>query len=132
MWEGKMNYCPVCGYALAYPAADFHICPSCGTEFGYDDSGATYEELRSRWIRTGPSWWSPVNPIPTNWDPFEQMRKGVILDGAGTFTCKQGFAVQGASFFGRRAIKRKRTASQGRLIPGTNLTFKGAIAFGGR
>jgi hypothetical protein len=132
-----MNYCPVCGYALAYPPTDFHICPSCGTEFGYDDSGTTYEELRSRWISSGPSWWSPADPMPRNWDPFEQMKRGVVLNGAGTFTGAQGFPVQAAGFLGETSthqvwIRRKRPTSQGRLIPGSDLTPKGAIAFGGR
>src|SRR5277367_3303451 len=96
--ERRMNFCPVCGYALPYSAADFHICPSCGTEFGYDDSGTSYQELRNRWIRTGPSWWSPVQPQPRDWDPVEQMRKGLILNPAGMFTGSQGFASLGRHF----------------------------------
>ena len=76
-----MNYSPVCGYALPYQAADFHICPSCGTEFGYDDSGVSHAELRDRWIATGPSWWSPVTPVPPDWNPILQLMKGVFLSG---------------------------------------------------
>ncbi len=41
--------CPVCGYAMNYPPKDHHICPVCLTEFGYDDCGTSYEELRERW-----------------------------------------------------------------------------------
>ena len=75
-----MNNCPVCGYQMAYPANDFHICPSCGTEFGYDDSGTTYEDLRAQWLKTGPLWWSPVDPRPTGWNPFKQMMGGIFLN----------------------------------------------------
>lgn len=69
-----MNLCPVCGFWMKYPPRDFHICPSCGTEFGYDDSGTSYEELRRRWLTTGPAWWSPVDPAPAFWNPHEQLR----------------------------------------------------------
>src|SRR5271168_4547934 len=121
-----MNFCPVCGYALPYSAADFHICPSCGTEFGYDDSGTSYQELRNRWIRTGPSWWSPVQPQPSDWDPVEQMRKGLILNPAGMFTGSQGFASLGTHFSSEKFVaKRKRPSSQGRLTAGSTLTPAG-------
>jgi len=69
-----MNLCPVCGFRMNYLPRDFHICPSCGTEFGYDDSGTSYEELRRRWLSTGPAWWSPVDPAPAFWNPHEQLR----------------------------------------------------------
>ena len=58
---------------MQYPAADYHICPSCGTEFGYDDAGRTHAELREQWIRTGLTWWSPVDPKPEGWNPIIQM-----------------------------------------------------------
>jgi len=132
-----MNFCPVCGYALPYPPADFHICPSCGTEFGYDDSGRTYEELRNRWLMSGPSWWSPVDPQPADWNPQHQMIKGLMLNTAGTFTGSQGFAVQGTNFLVGRplhyfVVKRKRPTSQGKMTSGFDLTPLGAIAAGGR
>ena len=75
-----MNICPVCGFAMTYPPSDFHICPSCGTEFGYDDSGTTYEALRDRWRKTGPAWWSPVDPQPVGWNPIEQLQRVTILN----------------------------------------------------
>jgi len=68
-----VNICPVCGYLMRYPPADYHICPSCGTEFGYDDVGRTYAELREQWIRTGMAWWSPVDLKPEGWNPIVQM-----------------------------------------------------------
>ena len=60
--------CPVCGYQhLSQPpydghgCASFDICPCCGTEFGYDDSSATHEVLRRRWIgATGEEGSGPV------------------------------------------------------------------------
>lgn len=51
------NICPVCGY-LGCLIEDWHICPCCGTEFGYDDAGRTHAELRRRWIDGGMKWWS--------------------------------------------------------------------------
>jgi len=108
-----MNYCPVCGYALPYPAADFHICPSCGTEFGYDDSGVTYQELRNRWLSTGPMWWSPVQPTPIDWDPAQQLMEGVFLSGTGSNTSTQSLSFG----FGRTSsgvfVRRKRAARAG-------------------
>ena len=70
-----MNYtCPVCGYnELELPPADFTICPSCGTEFGYHDATASLEELRQRWIGRGAPWISQVTPRPLNWSPWEQL-----------------------------------------------------------
>jgi hypothetical protein len=78
--------CPVCGYpALDEPAwVDGHpsedICPSCGTQFGYDDAlgiddesrRAVHAELRARWVASGCKWWSP-DPRPTGWDPQHQL-----------------------------------------------------------
>lgn len=58
---------------MRYPAADYHICPSCGTEFGYDDAGRSHAELRANWLRNGARWWSPVDPQPPNWDPYTQL-----------------------------------------------------------
>ena len=68
-----MTTCPVCGYLMLYPASDFHICPCCGTEFGYDDAGRRYAELRTEWLRAGAVWWSPVDVPPDGWDPFLQL-----------------------------------------------------------
>jgi hypothetical protein len=70
-----MNLCPVCGYLMRYPPVDFHICPSCGTEFGYEDAGRSYAELRAEWLRSGARWWSPVDSKPDGWDPYLQLDK---------------------------------------------------------
>ncbi len=70
-----MNYtCPVCGYnELELPPADFTICPSCGTEFGYHDATASIEELRQRWIKRGAPWTSQAAPPPPDWNPWAQL-----------------------------------------------------------
>lgn len=70
-----MNYtCPVCGYnELELPPADFAICPSCGTEFGYHDATASIEELRQRWIGRDMPWTSQALPRPPAWDPWTQL-----------------------------------------------------------
>jgi len=76
MPENK-DICPVCGYeGLSSPAyypdewgsPSEETCPSCGTQFGYDDGvpGGRYDatkraarhgELRQKWIAGGMRWW---------------------------------------------------------------------------
>lgn len=69
-----MYTCPVCGYdRLSEPPSNFAICPSCGTEFEYDDAFATHAQLRAAWLRDGARWWSPVDARPDNWDPWFQV-----------------------------------------------------------
>jgi len=56
--------CPICGFdGLNYPPNNFSICPSCGTEFGYDDEQYSHTELREKWITNGKQWWSRSIPI---------------------------------------------------------------------
>ena len=76
-----MNVCPVCGWSkLEEPAYDetksssFEICPSCGTEFGYQDANKTHAELRKEWIEKGMSWWSNTTEKPADWNPQEQLK----------------------------------------------------------
>jgi hypothetical protein len=75
-----MNRCPVCGYDdLEEPAFDdvgapsFEICPSCGTEFGYDDATRSHKSLRDEWIAKGMPWWADDKP-PPGWDPMQQLQ----------------------------------------------------------
>jgi hypothetical protein len=65
--------CPVCGYPLQRPASDCDICPSCGTQFGYSDSGRTHEQLRNIWMQEGMNWHSQVHQVPRGWNPELQM-----------------------------------------------------------
>lgn len=54
--------CPVCEYdRLRHPPENHHICPSCGTQFDYDDGAKTHAELRAEWIAGGRKWWSEAN-----------------------------------------------------------------------
>lgn len=67
--------CPVCGYDnLAWPRYDGQICPSCGTEFGYDDFNKTVEQLRQAWIENGMNW-CDHSRRPKNWDAAKQLKK---------------------------------------------------------
>jgi len=79
-----MKYtCPVCGFdGLEEPAADFTICPSCGTEFGYTDFLRGHDDLRARWIAKGMRWHSTVIPAPSDWErvKYEQLRNIGVLD----------------------------------------------------
>jgi len=58
---------------MPYPPKDYHICPSCGTEFGYDDAGRSHTALRTAWLKSGTPWWSPVSQPPEGWDPLAQV-----------------------------------------------------------
>lgn len=67
--------CPVCAYPdMTEPVQEGNICPSCGTEFGYDDDlGVTYQQLRQLWVDGGMPWFSRATRMPTDWDPFLQL-----------------------------------------------------------
>jgi len=85
--------CPVCGFLLPSPPwtepayseeslAMFEICPCCGTQFGYHDTGGEgspdelrriHRWLRGRWVAAGMPWWSTVNEPPGHWDPAAQL-----------------------------------------------------------
>ncbi len=78
----RMAYaCPVCGYpGLTEPprkeesGPSYEICPSCGYQFGYDDSeGIDYGTWRHKWLAAGMPWLRR-NPPPPNWDPGAQLR----------------------------------------------------------
>jgi len=56
------------------PANDFHICPCCGTEFGYDEFGLSHSYLRGQWIRLGCKWWSKYDQPPAGWNPRQQLK----------------------------------------------------------
>jgi hypothetical protein len=68
--------CPVCGYDnLPFAPADYNICPSCGTEFGYDDFTASHAELRMRWLQNGAPWFSQSTPRPPGWNALDQISR---------------------------------------------------------
>lgn len=69
-----MHTCPVCGYdQLPAPPADYEICPSCGTEFGYTDFARSHDELRQQWLATGAPWFATWMTAPPHWDAYRQM-----------------------------------------------------------
>jgi hypothetical protein len=77
------HICPVCSYpgltkpAWADESPSHEICPSCGTQFGYDDAAggdaqarqAFYERKRTEWQAVGMKWWSDATPVPPGWPP---------------------------------------------------------------
>lgn len=67
------NRCLVCGFVAQVAFEEYDICPSCGTEFGVNDVNATIQDLRAAWLATGPTWWSPVDPRPSAWNPEKQL-----------------------------------------------------------
>jgi predicted RNA-binding Zn-ribbon protein involved in translation (DUF1610 family) len=77
--------CPVCGFSgLSDPpydaqgCASFEICPSCGTEFGYDDSTRSHTELRQAWVNSGFPWRSQAVSPPSDWNAQEQLRNLLV------------------------------------------------------
>ena len=60
---------------MPHPPSDYHICPSCGTEFGLDDDLVTHEELRNRWLSAGAPWFSRFDGYqePCDWNPWDQL-----------------------------------------------------------
>jgi hypothetical protein len=80
--------CPVCGFLLDFApwcglsAAD-DICPSCGIQFGYDDSGGgnmnkrqeIHAKWRQLWIEAGMPWRSKGRKQPSDWDPLAQLSR---------------------------------------------------------
>jgi len=75
--EEMLYTCPVCCYpGLERQPRQFLICPSCGTEFGYDDATLTHEVLRYRWIQNGAAWHSRAISKPHGWDPWVQLALG--------------------------------------------------------
>jgi hypothetical protein len=87
--------CPVCGYdRLLEPpwslgSGSDEICPSCGTQFGYQDSLAAHgpearrsvqEKLRSDWVKSGMAWRSSVSKSPDGWNPGAQLEQLLASD----------------------------------------------------
>ncbi len=78
--------CPVCGSrGLIEPAvppfATHEICPCCGTQLGYDVTGADdIEEARGEWLASGAPWFSPLSelnpPMPEKWS-LEMAKKQI-------------------------------------------------------
>ena len=67
-----MFTCPVCFYdRMEYPPRDFNICECCGTEFGTDDDGRTFDHLRAVWIANGAQWF--FEHPPALWNPYTQL-----------------------------------------------------------
>lgn len=72
-----MYTCPVCAYPkLPEPPRNFSICPSCGTEFGYDDAKVSHTELRHRWIAANAPWFSTARHPSPGWNPWVQLIEG--------------------------------------------------------
>jgi hypothetical protein len=70
-----MYLCPVCGYGqMSDPPENYNICPSCGTEFGYDDLSKNHRQLRNYWLARGANWFSGATPPPDfDWNGFVQV-----------------------------------------------------------
>ncbi len=66
--------CPVCGFSQMRSAPRNHsICPSCGTEFGYDDFSVSQRTIRNEWLKAGTPWFSFRTRPPFQWNGFRQV-----------------------------------------------------------
>lgn len=78
----RAEACPVCAWpglmeeAWSQASPSHEICPSCGTEFGYDDAvgftdrdalAARHGALRQSWKLGGREWWSDSRKPPDGW-----------------------------------------------------------------
>jgi Cysteine-rich CPCC len=70
-----MKYtCPVCGYPdLDEKPINHEICPSCGTQFGYDDYLRPHADLRQEWLDSGANWFL-TGFEPYRWNPYRQLQ----------------------------------------------------------
>ena len=77
----EMRYiCPVCGFdGLEFPPKNHTICPSCGTEFDYDDVTCSHKQLRDAWIARGAHWfYGPTRPYL--WNPWRQLAEARLAN----------------------------------------------------
>lgn len=58
---------------MTEPPEGYYICPSCGTEFGNDDTLYSHEELRAAWEARGARWFSQATIQPEGWNPILQL-----------------------------------------------------------
>jgi hypothetical protein len=85
-----MIICPVCGYRfLREDALNHGICPSCGTEFGYDDVGRSHESLRMEWLCNGGEWFDKSVGPPAGWDALTQVMAAFYPIRFGTKTARK-------------------------------------------
>jgi hypothetical protein len=71
-----MYTCSVCGFdRLEDPPNNYTICPSCGTEFEFDDVRTNRDELRRAWVESGYIWWSKLEQPPDDWNPKRQVEE---------------------------------------------------------
>lgn len=74
---------PACGFDRLYDepwrgdSASDEICPCCGIQFGYDDSGRRtdefYADWRTTWVANGSPWFSKSRSAPDGWSAAEQL-----------------------------------------------------------
>ncbi|MFH1533849.1 MAG: hypothetical protein ABID64_02865 [Nitrospirota bacterium] len=81
--------CPVCGYfdstgEVFGPNGEYAYqenCPSCGTQFGYNDCLISHRVLRKRWAKDGFIWDSrSLEDKPKNWNPTAQLKNLQLSD----------------------------------------------------
>ncbi len=70
----EANICPVCGYdGFEETPTLGDICPSCGTEYGFNDERVSHKTLRQRWEKQGCKWWSHRRYPSSDWNAEIQL-----------------------------------------------------------
>ena len=115
---------------MRYPARDWNICPSCGTEFGYEDVGRSYEELRVAWQARGANWWSQVELPPPGWNATIQLANLPVVRGQGyPTTIMAGNNAAGLTVWTREMQTRKKKRHSA-APPTANATNWGELVLG--
>ncbi len=71
--------CPVCGYPdLESQPVNHEICPSCGTQFGYDDYLRSHAALRQEWLSSGAQWFLKGYQ-PYCWNAYRQLENAGLI-----------------------------------------------------
>jgi hypothetical protein len=75
-----MKYnCPVCGYPdLQEKPINHEICPSCGTQFGYEDFLRSHTDLRQEWLANGAKWFLEGYE-PPYWNGYTQLENAGLI-----------------------------------------------------
>ena len=111
------NMCPVCGYEMEDPPRDYNICPSCGTEFGLHDVYASLQDLRAAWLQAGPKWWSPTDPVPQDWKPWDQVARVLPKESQAVGIQKVYMGTVNISWYGTSTSTIERSSSSTRSEP---------------
>jgi len=104
--------CPVCGFpGMPEPASDYHICPCCGTEFGYDDFTRSHAHLRALWLQRGAPWFAPEYR-PENWSALGQLCAAGLMPSYSSNSAEQTASLSQRSMRSEISVTSQSTAEE--------------------